>query len=241
MAPSIESRIHEHPITLQVLFFDAYGVLYHRPDDGRRITQLLTAHGLPLVTPVEVRTRCQAVRARAFVGQASAEEYLQATLTAYGLTAPALREEGRRLLLEGVADITLYNGVAATLPQLKSLGLKLGVITDTAHPTGEKLRWLVSVGLGVEWDVFVSSCEVGVRKPDPRIYRVALKRAGVHADEAAFVGHSVTELDGAAAVGLTTIAYNWDEGAQADFYLADFRTLLVLVKPQAGVRQWSER
>jgi HAD superfamily hydrolase (TIGR01509 family) len=171
------------------------------------------------------------------VGQASAEEYLQATLTAYGLTNPALREEGRRLLLESAADITLHDDVISTLPQLKSLGLKLGVITDTAHPSSEKLRWLKSAGLNIEWDAFVSSCEVGLRKPRSRIYHIALKQAGVHPSQAAFVGHSALELRGAAAVGLTTIAYNWDDGTQADFYLTDFSALLRLVKPQASAGQ----
>jgi HAD superfamily hydrolase (TIGR01509 family) len=237
MLPLTESHAHAHPITLQALFFDAYGVLYHRPDDVPCITRLLTAHGLPLVTPAEVRARCRSMRARAFTGQASAEEYLQATLTAYGLTSPALREEGHRLLLESMANIVLYEDVATTLLQLKLRGLKLGVITDTAHPTRDKLHWLTRAGLDIAWDAFVSSCEVGVRKPDPRIYHVALEQAGVHASEAAFVGHSRAELAGAAAIGLTTIAYNWNDGAQADFYLANFRALLALVESRANVGQ----
>jgi HAD superfamily hydrolase (TIGR01509 family) len=237
MLPLTESHAHAHPITLQALFFDAYGVLYHRPDDVPCITRLLTAHGLPLVTSAEVRARCRSVRARAFTGQASAEEYLQATLTAYGLTSPALREEGHRLLLESMADIILYEDVVTTLHQLKLRGLKLGVITDTAHPTGDKLRWLTSAGLDIAWDAFVSSCEVGVRKPEPRIYHIALEQAGARASEAAFVGHSPAELAGAAAIGLTTIAHNWNDGAQADFYLANFRALLALVKSRANVGQ----
>jgi len=224
------------PSSLRAIFFDACGVLYRRSQDVPRLKQLLAAHRLPLATPEEVRTRCQSVRARAFIGQASVEEYLEATLTAYGLTDSALREKGRRLLMENAADIVLFDGVTATLTQLRSLGLKLGVITDTAHPTADKLRWLAKAGLSIKWDAFVSSCEIGIRKPDPRVYDLALEQAKVQASQAAFVGHSAAELRGAAAAGLTTIAYDWDEGAQADFYLSHFCGLVTLVGASVGPR-----
>jgi putative hydrolase of the HAD superfamily len=228
---------HAHPShlpPLRALFFDACGVLYHRPGGLPGLARLLAAHGLPPVNPDEARGRCRSVRARAFAGRASPQEYVQATLTAYGLTRPALRREGARLLSEGAADIALFEGVAATLPRLKGLGFKLGVITDTAHSTADKLAWLARAGLSLEWDAFVASCEVGVCKPHPRIYRMALEQAGVRAGEAAFVGHSAAELEGATAAGLTTIAFNWDDGAAADFYLPDFQTLLMLPAPGSG-------
>jgi len=78
------------------------------------------------------------------------------------------------------------------------------------------------------WDAFVSSCEVGMRKPDPRIYRLALDGLGVEPKEAAFVGHKASELRGAKAVGMTTIAFNYEENAEADFHIERFNDLLTL-------------
>jgi FMN phosphatase YigB (HAD superfamily) len=48
------------------------------------------------------------------------------------------------------------------------------------------------------------------------------------AAQAVFVGHKASELDGARAVGLKTIAFNFEKSAQADFYIEEFSDLLEL-------------
>ncbi|MCX6034488.1 MAG: hypothetical protein NTV38_05870, partial [Chloroflexi bacterium] len=48
----------------------------------------------------------------------------------------------------------------------------------------------------------------------------------VTADQAVFVGHKSSELDGARAVGIKTIAFNFEEGVTADFYISHFSDLL---------------
>jgi FMN phosphatase YigB (HAD superfamily) len=40
------------------------------------------------------------------------------------------------------------------------------------------------------------------------------------------VGHRVSELDGARAVGMQTIAFNYDKDASADFFIEKFCDLL---------------
>jgi len=53
------------------------------------------------------------------------------------------------------------------------------------------------------FDAAVFSCEVGVRKPNPKIYLEACRRLGVEADECLFVGDGGSgELTGAAALGM---------------------------------------
>jgi putative hydrolase of the HAD superfamily len=55
------------------------------------------------------------------------------------------------------------------------------------------------------FDPMVISSEVGVHKPSRHIFRAALERAGVGADEAMHVGNDpFDDVDGAAAVGLRT-------------------------------------
>jgi hypothetical protein len=46
------------------------------------------------------------------------------------------------------------------------------------------------------------------------------------------VGHDVEELAGAAAVGMPTIAFNFDADAQANVYLARFEELLDVIRRQ---------
>ena len=50
-------------------------------------------------------------------------------------------------------------------------------------------------------------------------------------DKVAFVGHDRLELSGASAVGMPTIAFNFDPDAQADVHISRFEELVeVLVK-----------
>ncbi len=56
----------------------------------------------------------------------------------------------------------------------------------------------------VEEPVF--SCEVGLAKPDPRIYELACRRLGVAAEEALFVGDGANdELAGADRAGMRAV------------------------------------
>ena len=65
---------------------------------------------------------------------------------------------------------------------------------------------LEGVGLGRHLDFVIDSSQVGVEKPDPRIFRIALERAGMAATDAVYVGdlYSVDVL-GARAAGLNAI------------------------------------
>jgi putative hydrolase of the HAD superfamily len=55
-------------------------------------------------------------------------------------------------------------------------------------------------------DVEVFSCETGLRKPDPEIYRWACDRLGVAPDRCLYVGDgSYGELTGAAALGMQAV------------------------------------
>jgi putative hydrolase of the HAD superfamily len=57
------------------------------------------------------------------------------------------------------------------------------------------------------------SCEIGVEKPDPRIFQAALHAAGVPVKQAVHVGDSDTaDVRGAEAVGMTAVLLNRGEG-----------------------------
>lgn len=57
------------------------------------------------------------------------------------------------------------------------------------------------------FDVIIDSSEVGMRKPDPAIYRLACERLEVAPDRAAFVDDVLSNVDGARAVGLVAIQF----------------------------------
>lgn len=219
---------------MQAIFFDANGVLYYRPRRYLHLLAFLARHHLPTPTPAELQRR----RAETRPAAAGREAKYDAFLVALGAGDPALRAAGRRVLQQEAAAIALFPGVAPTLRTLKARGLRLGVITNTATPGAEKRRWLADAGIDVWFDSFVASCEVGVEKPQPRIYELALAECGVAADAALFVGHEASELAGARRVGLRTVAFGGSaEAAQAaDEVIAGFAELLDLPCLQAPSR-----
>jgi 2-haloacid dehalogenase len=58
-----------------------------------------------------------------------------------------------------------------------------------------------------EVEGLVLSYEVGLLKPDPRIYEQALQRFGLRAERAVFIDDIPTNVDGARAAGLHGIHY----------------------------------
>ena len=57
------------------------------------------------------------------------------------------------------------------------------------------------------FDAVVISCEVGLSKPDPRIFRLCLERLGLPAPDVLFVDDRADNVEGAAAVGLRTLQF----------------------------------
>jgi epoxide hydrolase-like predicted phosphatase len=73
-----------------------------------------------------------------------------------------------------------------------------GNLRDYVHNT---------LGIGDCFDEIIVSARVGLRKPDPRIYRLALQRLKVEAHQAVFVDDMLVNVEGAVAVGLHAIRF----------------------------------
>ena len=218
---------------MKAIFFDADGVLYYRQHKRQHLCSFLEQHGLVLPEAEMLRHATRAAHIQASYGIIEQEALYKVILGACNVNDPALLRAGCQVLATDNADITLYEGVAEMLPALKTRGFLLGIVTNTAVATAEKLRWLHERGLDITWDAFANSREVGVRKPHSCIYEAALKECAVTSDEAAFVGHSASDLAGAKAVGLATVAVNADPDADADYFINQFSDLLELSLLQA--------
>lgn len=60
------------------------------------------------------------------------------------------------------------------------------------------------------FDVVVDSSEVGIRKPDPRIFQLTLERLGIAADEAIFLDDYAGNLQAAEALGIRSVLVEAD-------------------------------
>ena len=94
-------------------------------------------------------------------------------------------------------------GAVRTLAELRAHGYALGLISMCSPDTPALWR---SSPLAGSVDVEVFSCEVGMRKPDPEIYRWCVERLDVDPSRCLYVGDGAYgELTGAAALGMHAV------------------------------------
>jgi putative hydrolase of the HAD superfamily len=212
------------PGKIKGIFFDAGNILYHKPRKGRNIKRFIARHKLKAVT--DVRKEKRKLKELAFQGVIDRFEFYEKVIRLYGVTDPDMLAEGITALVRDATTVEIIAGVPETLKALKKKGYILGIISDTATPIQEKMNWFTQGGFGNVFDSFISSKELGTRKPAPVIYEEAFKRVGLKVEEAVFVGHKASEIKGARDVGLKTIAFNYDKNARANVYIEKFPDLL---------------
>lgn len=80
---------------------------------------------------------------------------------------------------------------------------QLGVIANQPAGTEERLQ---NYGLRCFFSVCISSTELGIAKPDPEIFRVALKEAGCLPHDAVMIGDRIdNDIKPAKALGMQTV------------------------------------
>lgn len=169
--------------------------------------------------------------------QTDAAEASADALSHLGLEpAPALRDR----LVEAywkAADFVpreLLPNVEETVDRLRGLGLQVGIICDVGTTPSTQLRkWLDELGILFMFHHFSFSDEVGVYKPDGRIFEHALEGLGVtDPTKAAHVGDiRRTDIAGARAIGMTGVRYmghrdDPEDGDEADHVITDHLELL---------------
>lgn len=212
------------PGKIRGLIFDAGDILYFRPERGAKFSAFLKELGLEL-SPNHAQQK-KAIEYKAYRGEINHDEYREAIVGLYGISDPEQMALGKKALIDDDANVAFFEGVSETLCALKKRGYLLAIITDTANSISAKLSWFERGGFGHVWDAIISSMDMGVRKPDPKPYHAALSQLGLTSEQAVFVGHRASELAGARAVGMKTIAFNYDKDASADYYIENFADLL---------------
>ena len=104
----------------------------------------------------------------------------------------------------------LHPDIGATLEALRRRGYRIGLVSNTGRTWGRFLRPIQDdMGIGRYFDVRVFSDEVGVRKPNPRIFQVALDALGVRPEETVHIGDDVVaDVDGAKRLGMRAVWFN---------------------------------
>jgi HAD superfamily hydrolase (TIGR01509 family) len=121
-------------------------------------------------------------------------------------------------------------GVRTTLAQLVENGWTLGILCNSECSSTQLRTQLTRLGMDGWFRAVVSSLDLQHAMPDSECYQAALAEMRMTASDVVFVGHDAVELQGAAAAGMATLAFNFEPDAEADGYLSRFEDLLNMVK-----------
>ena len=131
-----------------------------------------------------------------------------------------------RPLFEAVTAETLEPnpGAVETVERLAETDLHVGVLSDVDAAEGRRI--LAHFGLDSTFDSITTSEAVGRTKPDPAMFEAALSAADASAADAVMIGDRYEhDVEGAAALGLTTVAYGADDGPAVDYAVDDLREI----------------
>ena len=95
----------------------------------------------------------------------------------------------------------LYDGALQVLSTLQDK-YHLALVSNCAIGTSDSIR---ALGLEKFFEVIVLSYEVGVRKPDKRIYLEALRGLNLEPERCIFVADEISDLEGARRIGMQTL------------------------------------
>ncbi|MGN1443188.1 MAG: HAD family hydrolase [Acutalibacteraceae bacterium] len=106
--------------------------------------------------------------------------------------------------------VVLLDGAVDVLKKLKEKGYILGAVTNGVSSLQNTK--LDTAGIRELFDVVVVSGDIGIYKPDRRIFDEAARRAGVENEKVLFVGdHPVNDIKGALGAGMKAIRMNYGD------------------------------
>ena len=201
------------PNPIDAVLLDVGGV-FHLPDHARIVAAMDRA-GVA-VDPADLdRAHYAGVRGLTDFREGDREIWL-----AYNRGyARALGADGQ---VEAVAEVLLNEfttggvwtrvvpGSPEALVAIAATGVKLAIVSNADGSVEAQLAadgiCQMGAGPGVEMDAILDSSVVGVAKPDPRIFEIALERVGVSPDRAIHVGDTpAADVVGARAAGVTPV------------------------------------
>lgn len=208
--------------TISGVFFDLYGTLLVYGDMAAAWADWLVALRASLeamggsVSEEALTSQCEGL----FEGPAPPdqrdgltvyERHIRALCAGLGLSPSHadLRRAAMSSARAWQAHISLDPETIPTLQALRSRKY-LALISNYDHPPHVHAV-LAESGLGRFFDAVVISGEVGVKKPDPRIFAPALQKTGLAPAQVVYVGDSPEGVQGAIAAGIHPILIRRDE------------------------------
>lgn len=185
---------------MEAFLIDAYGTIL-TADFGAHVAELPALAGIPAKAMYAEFAR---LAPSLTVGKLTMAEAYARILAACGVDPEpglvrSLTGRSRELLL---ASGRLYEDALPFLRTLRARGVQTAIVSNCDENTR---ALLVSLGVAALAGTLVLSCEVGVAKPDARIFEHALSQLGVTPDAATFVDDTAEFCASATELGISAM------------------------------------
>jgi 2-haloacid dehalogenase len=186
--------------------FDAYGTLFDYASAAARCKGAL-GEDWQALADLWRRKQVEYTWLRSLMGRHT--DFWHVTGESLDYALDALKRQDpvlRSTLMQQYLNLDAYPEVPAMLQRLKSAGMKTAILSNgsptmlTAAVSGAKLSALLDASLSVE--------SVGVYKPHPSVYQLAVDKLGVPATRICFMSSNGWDAAGAAAFGFRVVWVN---------------------------------
>lgn len=187
------------PAGIGACVFDAYGTMFDVHSAVAACRAEIGAHADRLSESWRTR-QLQYTWLRSLMGAYAdfwtvTGEALDVSMRALGIDNRALREKLMQLYLK----LTAYDDVAPTLDKLRTSGLRTAILSNGNHRMLQAA--VASAGIGASLDAVLSVDDVGIYKPDKRVYQLAVDRLGLPAERICFLSSNAWDAHAAAHFG----------------------------------------
>jgi 2-haloacid dehalogenase len=186
--------------------FDAYGTLFDYSSAAERCKSALGDDWQPLAD-LWRRKQIEYTWLRSLMGRHIDFWHVTGESLDYALQAMKRQDPVlRSTLMQQYLNLDAYPEVPEMLRRLKAAGMKTAILSNgsptmlTAAVSGAKLTALLDDSLSVE--------SVGVYKPHPSVYQLAVDKLGVPATRICFMSSNGWDAAGAAAFGFRVVWVN---------------------------------
>ncbi|MCR4649015.1 MAG: HAD-IIIA family hydrolase [Lachnospiraceae bacterium] len=128
-----------------------------------------------------------------------------------GIKLSLTPEELDRVFWENAVDAEPTEGIAELLKELDDMGIRTAVVSNMAYAGSVVTDRINRILPDNKFEFIIASSEYIFRKPNPRIFRLALEKARLNASDVWYIGDNYEcDVDGARNVGITPV---WYKGA----------------------------
>ncbi|GAB4228341.1 MAG: haloacid dehalogenase type II [Methyloligellaceae bacterium] len=191
---------------IKACVFDAYGTLFDIHSPTARIADELGEKAQPLSDLWRAK-QLQYTWLRSLMDEYV--EFWQVTgdaldyaMAAHGIDNPDIRQR----LMDMYLSIDAYPDAVATLEALKARGFQTAILSNGSRKMLDAA--VKNSGLGRLLDQVLSVEEVGIYKPDRRVYQLAVDRTGAAPEEICFVSANAWDCSGGANFGFQNAHIN---------------------------------